>query len=121
MRCGGMGTLRDCIRIAEGDCGDDEVVAGRKRGRPSSSISMAEERSCCVCEGEDCGCGSVIMSRSSSFVLGGRGMSYGSDSASAIGARCSAVGAGIVSAICWIKLSLTGVPSIWGDFLRLRE
>ena len=98
MRCGGMGTLRDCMRSAVGEV---VFVIGVKCGRPSSSIDMAVSS-----VGSAGGVGSVdvgsvvwiLISRSSSTVVG-RGIDSAAvwSWASSSGLRKSAVGAGIVS------------------------
>jgi hypothetical protein len=77
MRWGGMGTLRDCMRMADGE---ESGLAGGKRGRPSESICIAVS-SGCVWEGDerDVGCRRVVISIScrslSSSAVVGSGMS----------------------------------------------
>ena len=90
-----MGTLRDCIRSAEGDVLGS---AGRKRGRASSSNCMAVSSDC----GIDCderAVGSVRrvgwISRRSSSVEVGRGMSMADESSGRSDLCWRAVGAGI--------------------------
>ena len=73
--------------------------AGANRGRPSSSICISVS-SVGSGKGEEvAACVAVIMSTSrlSSAVLGGRGIFWASSLARVSGARCSAVGAGMVS------------------------
>lgn len=76
MRCGGIGTFRDCIRSEGGELGCwDEVDAGAKRGRPSSSICI-EVSSEGGSSREGVSVVIISSSRFSSEVDGGRGISW---------------------------------------------